>query len=415
MKQSIWIMNHYAIDHIYQKGGRHYWIAEALKKDGYCPVVFGCNVRHQGQEDHYYTVKKRAKVVYSDRHVPFVAIPSTNYTGNGCGRIRNMAVFAWNLVSVAKAYGRKHGKPDVILASSVHPLTLVAGLHLAKYYGVKCICEVRDLWPESLVAYGVLSRANPITHALRRLEKDIYKRADAIIFTMEGGYDYIIDQGWDKEVPKKKVFYINNGVDVQQFMYNKTHNQVDDAELNNDAIFKVVYAGSIRKANSIDTLLDVAKLVKNEKVRFLIWGDGDQLAYLSKRVCAEKIHNVIFKGSVEKKYVPYIISKADMNVIHGQNTSISKYGYSANKMFEYLAAGKPILMDISSPYNPVAQCKAAKEIKQPNAKNIADAIDEVAGYSKEKLAKMARAAAQGAGQYDFTYLTKKMEKIIDGL
>ena len=63
---------------------------------------------------------------------------------------------------MAKEYAKSNGKPDIILASSVHPFTLVAGIKIAKKFGVPCICEVRDLWPESIVAYGALKKRSMI-------------------------------------------------------------------------------------------------------------------------------------------------------------------------------------------------------------------------------------------------------------
>lgn len=63
-----------------------------------------------------------------------------------------MIDFYRNVKRTAKKYVKKYAEPDIILASSVHPLTMIAGIQLAKKYNVKCICEVRDLWPDAIVA-----------------------------------------------------------------------------------------------------------------------------------------------------------------------------------------------------------------------------------------------------------------------
>ena len=107
----------------------------------------------------------------------------------------------------------------------------------------------------------------------------------------------------------------------------------------------MVYIGSIRRVNQLGALLDAAKQVTDPTVHFLVWGDGDQRAALERRVQEEGITNVIFKGKVEKKYVPDIVTKADLNLIHGSNDgrSCCVFGISTNKMFDCLAAGKPIL------------------------------------------------------------------------
>ena len=76
---------------------------------------------------------------------------------------------------------------------------------------------------------------------------------------------------------------------------------------------------------------------------FLIWGDGDEREVLEQRVVDEHINNVVFKGRVEKKYIPYITSQADLNIAHNTPTELFRFGISFNKIFDYMAAGKPTL------------------------------------------------------------------------
>ena len=53
MKKKVWIMNHYAVNQLLNRGGRHYWIAEQLQRDGYEPVIFGCNAKQDADEDFF--------------------------------------------------------------------------------------------------------------------------------------------------------------------------------------------------------------------------------------------------------------------------------------------------------------------------------------------------------------------------
>ena len=98
--------------------------------------------------------------------------------------------FAWKLKSVCG----KLERPDVIVATSFDPISCYAGIKYAKKNGIKAVAEIADLWPETLVAYGVAGSKNPIVRILRQLEKKIYTSADRIVFTMEGAYDYIVDR-----------------------------------------------------------------------------------------------------------------------------------------------------------------------------------------------------------------------------
>ena len=412
MKKKIWIMNHYAGSMFFDKGGRHYNFAKYLRKAEYEPVIFCANSKH-GQQKLFFDKNELChEHIAEEIDTPFVFVKSRAYLGNGKQRVLNMIDFYRNVKKAAKQYAKAHGAPDIIYASSVHPLTLVAGIQLAKSFGVKCICEIRDLWPESIVAYGIAGPHNPAVIALRRLEKWIYERADAVVFTMEGAYDYIIDQGWEKEIPRSKVHYINNGVDLEAVQYNREHFQVDDPDLQDLGMFKVVYTGSVRKVNNLGTLLDAAKLVTNPKVRFLIWGGGDEKSMLEQRVRDEKINNVIFKGKVEKKYIPYIVSRADLNFAHNTPSPLFRFGISFNKIFDYFAAGKPILTDFPCPYNPVIQANAGCTVENATAGEVAQEIEKMASLEEKEYVNFCSNALNTAEVYDFKNLTKNLIEII---
>lgn len=413
MKKNIWILNHYAGNMFFDQGGRHYNFAKYLKQSGYEPVVFCANSNHFGSGTYFETDALWHAHLAEKIGVPFVFVSARAYVGNGKQRILNMVDFYRNVKKTAKAYAKQYGQPDVIYASSVHPLTLVAGIQLAKRFGVKCICEVRDLWPESFVAYGQLQRDSIITKALCIGEKWIYKKADSLIFTMENAYQYIKEHGWAQEIPESKVFYVNNGTDPNLFEANLEHFPVEDTDLDDPNIFKIVYTGSIRKVNNLGLLLDAAKRVTDPSVRFLIWGDGDELEFLRQRVAEENIQNIVFKGRVGKNFVPSIVSRADLNIAHNTPSSLFVYGISFNKLFDYLAAGKPILSDFPSGHNPAVVWGAGIEVSDPTPENIAQAIEDFVHMDKETYAQYSKNAATAAKAYSFEELTKKLCAIVE--
>ena len=266
------------------------------------------------------------------------------------------------------------------------------------------------------MAYDIAGPHNPAVIALRRLEKWIYKKADAIVFTMESGYDYIIEQGWEKDIPRSKVHYINNGVDLEQFDYNKEHYTVEDPDLDDPDTFKVVYTGSIRHVNNLGLLLDAAKQVTDPRVKFLIWGDGDERAALTQRVRNEGIGNVVFKGRVEKKYVPSIVSRANANIAHNTPSPLFRFGLSFNKLFDYLAAGKPVLSDFPCPYNPAVQHGAGIGVDTPTPEMVAAAIEQLVQLpedARQTMCANARKAAENT--YDFAVLTKELIQVVESI
>lgn len=416
MKQKIWIMNHYATNMYFNKGGRHYWFAENLIKQGYEPTIFCANVRHNADDVIDISNGKFHIDNDIDNKIPFVFVKTTDYKGNGKKRIINMIDFYRNLFPVAKQYADKFGRPDVILASSVHPLTLVAGIKIAKKFGVPCICEVRDLWPESIVAYGELRRNSLIAKVLYLGEKWIYIRAGSLIMTWEGGSQYIKDQGWEKQIDLNKVKHISNGVVIDTFDKNSQMNQIIDSDLDNKSYKNLVYAGSIRKVNNLGLLLDSAKIIQNndEKIRFLIYGSGDEKELLEKRCKEEGINNVIFKGRVEKRMIPSILKKSYANILHNSSTSLDKYGQSQNKFFEYLAAGRFVIQTYTTGYSILEKYNCGVSASIQSADEIAKVIMKACN-DDERSELMGKNARRAAHEFDFGKLTNELIYIIEGL
>lgn len=403
---NIWLINHYAVPPQYYPLARPYNFAKYLMRQGHSVTIFAASTVHNSRANLITDNSRWREEVVDGIH--YVYVKCLDYYGNGLKRVYNICEFAWKLPGVC----RRFPKPDAIVATSMPPTSCAVGIHLARKYKCKGIAEIADLWPESIVAYGIAGPHNPAVIGLRWLEKWIYTHADDVVFTMEGAYDYIVEQGWEKKIPRSKVHYINNGVDLEAFQYNRDHFQIQDPDLQSSEIFKVVYAGSIRQVNNLGLLLDTAKLVTDPKVRFLIWGDGDERPMLEQRVRDEKIDNVMFKGKVEKKYIPYIVSQADFNFAHNTPSPLFRFGISFNKIFDYFAAGKPILTDFPCPYNPVIQANAGCAVENATAVEVARAIEKMAALEEKEYMNFCSNALHAAEVYDFKKLTKKLIEII---
>ena len=407
----IWIFNNY--NELPSQGGlnRHYFFARQLQKLGHEPVVF---VGSHPHNTHLQMIEgKESFRLEPSEPFPWVYVKTVNYEGSKLKRVFSMFQYYHHAKKAALALAKQSGAPDAVLGSSAHPLAAVLAIRLGKRFGCKSIAEVRDLWPESIVAYGIAGPRNPAVLALRRLEKWIYEKADDVVFTCEGGYDYIVEQGWEGRIPRAKIHYINNGVDLAVFDENRARYTVQDPDLEDPSVFKVVYTGSIRKVNHLGLLLDAAKEVTDPRVKFLIWGDGDQRAALEQRVREEEISNVVFKGKVEKKYIPSIVSRADINLIHGgdQGKELFRFGISPNKMFDCFAAGRPILMDLPAKYNPVEQFQAG--ICLSSVSEIPAAIRQIQVLSPQAYESLCGNARKAAARFDFRVLTQELMEILE--
>lgn len=419
---NIWIMNHYASQMLKDKAGRHYWFAKKLKEKENDVTVFCASTYLKNNEKIDTNGKRYVKVLVED--IPFVVVDVLNYSGNGLDRVKNMISFFLNLFPVTKKYAKESDVPDVIIASSVHPLTMVAGILIARKFKCPCICEVRDLWPEAIFAFGRAKEKSLLGKVLVIGEHWIYKKADALIFTKEGDMDYLKEHRWTTvqggDIDLNKCYYINNGVDLAAYEEKIKTKCLDDGDLSDESKFNVIYAGIIRPINNVGNLLDCAAILKKvkgyENVNFLIYGDGSELEVLRKRVNEEKLNNVKLKGFVERKFIPYILSKASINVL---NYSQKKYnwsrGNSSNKLFEYMASGKPIISTVHMGYSIINKYNCGVELDEDSPKALTEEIMRFYDMDKAERDEIGKNARSAVEDFDFNVLTDKLIKVIEGV
>ncbi len=415
--QNIWIVNHSAIPPELGGLNRHYYFSKYLSEDQYQVRIITASAIHNTNVN---IIEKQDKTLVREQSfdgVSYTFLKTSSYTGNGLSRIKNMLEFPWRFLRVYKRFE----KPDIIYTSSPSPFAAYTAVRAAKKLKVPVIVEVRDLWPESIVAYQHKRRSNPVIWAMYRLEKWLYKHADRLIFTMEGGADYIREKGWEHAVDLKKVNNINNGVDLEEYRRNLSLS-VEDDDLNDPDTFKVIYTGSIRRANNLDNVLTAAKLLQDThpNIRFLLWGDGDCRTALMERCQDEDIRNVRFKGRVERKYIPSILSGSDINLVyfdpHGIG-GVMRFGCSQNKLFDYFASAKPLVSNFRPKYDLIEryQCGIPIDTDTSEPEALVRAILKIYEMSDEEYRRLCENAARAAQDYDYRLLTRKLEEVIQSL
>lgn len=389
---------------------RNNMMARYLQLAGHKVKIFSASTIHNSDIN---LIDDRTKLFieksYNDLN--FVHIRTSNYSGNGFSRIINMLQFPLKL---RKVTSRLKEKPDLIICDLGAMLAPFA-YFIAKKFQVKFILEVRDLWPESIIEYKGLSHKNPLVLLMYQIEKWMYKKADEIIYTMEGGADYITDKGWEKEVDCEKIHHINNGVDLELFNKNKKESIVVDADLDDQNTFKVVYAGSIRVANNVKKIIEAAQVIhdrQNKNIKFLIYGEGPDKKFLEEYCLENRIDNVSFKGHVDKQKIPYILSKCNVNIMHFEQNGLKKYGASLNKMFEYFASGRPTISDCKFGYDLIMRYQCGVVIDNADSEQLADSIMSFFYMSEDKYNAYCKNALNAAKDYDYKILTEKLLKII---
>ena len=409
VKKRVWIISHFAGGPSYCPRIPDYSLAKYLREHGYEALVFASSFLHN-TDINFITDGSAYKSQEVDG-VPFVFIRTREYTGRK-GETLGFIDFYQNLMKAYKHYE----KPDIIVSVMPQPASCLAAYRIAKKLNVPLITDVVDLWPLSIVEYADFSENNPAIRAMYLYEKWLYEKSDALVFSWEGAYDYIIDQGWSSTVPVDKFNYINIGVDLKDFYSNLEQYVIDDPVLFDDK-FRVMYCGSVRTANDIGTVVESAKKLNErgygDKIQFIIYGDGPDRAVLEEKCEDEGIHNVFFKGNIEKKYIPFVLSRSNLNILNLKPAKTQKYGNSSNKLFEYLAAGNPVIANIDEGKYPIISRYGCGKVVKPNSpEDYADGIEYFYNLSKEELEVYRTNAKNTAQLFDTEEMNAKWEGVI---
>lgn len=314
-----------------QPGGvRHWQHARALARAGHEVTVVTSYVQHKER-----TIPEEYRGRRIVRSVEDGLDVVRTYSTPGYGRdlksrLSNYGTFAlWSLVAELRL-----PRPDVVVASSPSLPAAAAAAFVARIRGARFLLEVRDLWPDSAVAMGLVSNERVIS-AARRLEHYAYFRADRVVALTEGIRDGVIAAG----VPAGRVSLITNGVDLDVSPDPSVPARVpvpDDA-------FVAMYVGAHGTYSSLGTVLEAAHLLRDDpRIRVVLVGGGDQKPALVDEAARRGLANVAFVDPVPKRQVPAFLARADVCLLPYQDRELFA-GALPNKVFDYLAAARPIL------------------------------------------------------------------------
>jgi len=409
MGKNICILNHYAVTPDMAGGTRHYDLGRELVKRGHKVTIFASGFEHSSKR--YIKIKPKDKFrVENFNDVRFVWLNTIPYYGNNWRRIINMISYGVRALRVAK----KFEKPNVIIGSSVHPFAVVAAWWLARRYKTRFIFEVRDLWPQTPIEMGVIKATGIPAKILYAWEKFMYKKAEKIIVLLPNAKNYIENL----DIDPQKIVWIPNGVNLEQFdkpEYFNSSSEIAEVFRKYKDKFKVVYAGAHGPANGLEVVIDAASLLfkKSANIHFFLIGDGPEKKKLIKNVQERAVGNITFLDPVPKSQVPAVLHQSDLLLICSRNLELYKYGISPNKLFDYLASRKPMIMSGNFNINIVRDSKAGITVEPGNAEALAKGIvkiQEMAPEERQKLGANGRAYVEK--YHNTRVLADILEKIL---
>lgn len=401
----IWIINYYAGTPETAGNPRYLKLAKYFMDAGHEVITFNAS-RTANISDNSFQGSKFIERQYGDYKFVHVLVP--DFQGNGIKRMLSIWRFAKNILK-----GRKQFEsPDVIL-QNIHPPFDYPIVKLAKKLKCKYIAEAWDLWPEDFVTFGLVKANSPAMKVAYAIEKRYYYAADEIVFTFLGAFDYLKRQGWMLEqggkIASAHLHYINNGIDLAQFDHDCKEHPRPDADMNDPNLLKIIYLGSINKANNVKTLIEAAALLKdNAKYRFFIYGDGAYRDELEKYVADNHIDNVVFKEHrISFAECAWVVSQATVGIMNYEK-GFGRWGVSSGKMFQYLAAGKPIVCNINIAFDNVIEDNhlgVARDLG--TAEEFATAIRNIAEQPQEEYDAMCRRVREVAKKFDYKVLAAR--------
>ena len=395
----IWIINHYAAPPTMAGGTRHFYFARQLIERGHEVIIIASNYSHFSHS-YVQSDTKPGQIDYS-HSVPFVWIPTPRYFGNTLARFWNMLVFSRRLLQ--KKYLPTAAPPDVILGSSPHLFAALGAELLARRFKIPFMLEVRDLWPETLLDLGRISPYHPMIKVMKQIEKYLYKRAKRIISLLPSADKYLVGHGVNPET----ILWLPNAIDTdiipQHFPL---------VEKNK---FTVMYAGAHGIANDLDTVVQAAKILQEkslaDKIRICLVGDGPEKLRLQQLVHQQHITMIEFIDSVAKNEIYSVLNQADAFLMLLKNSPLFRWGISPNKLFDYLAMGRPVIFGVDTPFNPIKQYRAGLSIAPSDSASLAEAIQQLSLLPKDELCAMgARGKAFVLEHHHIHQLTDRLEK-----
>ena len=279
---------------------------------------------------------------------------------------------------------------------------------LSRLKRVPFLFEVRDLWPAFAVAVGVLCQPLLI-RASEWLERFLYYHADRVVVNSPGFIDHVKARG------ARLVTLVPNGSDTTMF-----NPELDGEDFRQEyglvGKFIALYAGAHGMSNDLTVLLATADLLRDETgIAIVFLGDGKEKPALMAQAADMGLTNVHFIPPVSKAQMPEALAAADACIAILKPVDLYRTVYP-NKVFDYMAAGKPVILAIDGVIRElVEQARAGIAVPPGDAAALAQAIRQLAGDPERRWQMGRSGRAYVAENFDRGMLADQMAEILESM
>ena len=344
-------------------------------------------------------------------------VSSPTYSGNGLGRLVNMGLFTMQLIRQASVLASRHGEPGLVIASSPHPYAYVAARRIARKFNARCVFEVRDLWPLSLVQLAGVSPRHPLVRVTGMLERHAYRTADAVVSLLPCTLPYMQSLGLDVA----RWHYIPNGVDASVPVL-ALERGVECVALARrwraEGRTVVCYAGAIGRPNHVESLVHAIALLKSRGggAAAIIVGRGELQQELRELVVEKGVADrVMIFDQISKAAVMSLLRESSAGYISLRPEPLFSFGVSPNKLFDYMLASLPVVFAVRAGNDPVTDSGCGVSTDPGDVPAVADAIASIAAMGEAARRKMgARGRAYVLEHHDYAVLAHRYLGLMTG-
>lgn len=405
---NILMISHYAGGPKYGMEFRSFYMAREWVRMGHKVMIAGATYSHL------------RKLQPTEGHelldgIDYLWLPTRTYEGNGAGRVLSMFEFVHQVYKHSAEFVAF--EPDMVIASSVYTFDLYPCRHIARKAKAKLVYEVHDLWPLSPMVIGGYSKWHPFIWMLQRGENYAYKHCDMIVSLLDKSFPHMQEHG----LSANRFCCVPNGylqdewANLDQIALPDEHKQLFQ-QLKTEGKTIIGFAGGHTQSTAMQVLVEAANMLRHRNdIAYVLVGKGPQKQELIDLAEKYQLGNFYFLPPVDKKVIPLIVSQFDICYEGGVHSILHQYGTSANKMIDYMLAGKPIIKSVDEPNSEVSKVGCGIQVGAEDTTAVKEAIEKLMGMSAEEREAMGLKGKQHAlTNLNYTTLSQQFINFVMG-
>lgn len=291
-------------------------------------------------------------------------------------RIWPMLSFAWQLVRHMRQIVA-HNKPDIVISASSHPFDMAGAALVAHVARAPLVREIQEIWPDTMHESWSMVPPDWAVSMAQFFLKCGMAQAKLLVGVLPLADKALKAQG----LAHKPYVHIPNGIDPAEWDVGDTHDldplvQVVIDRMRAEGLMIVGYAGAHDAGHELQRMVHAATYVRDLPIGFISVGDGPYKGALDDYAIDVGLSGrVVFTGAIPKRHIPRFLKQMDVLYVGGRNLPIYRYGVSFNKVFDYMMAGRPIIMAMGAGNDMVGEAGCGISVPSADPLDIAKAFE----------------------------------------